>query len=320
MTELRVTLEQLDHDITQIDLMYAASPRLCAGYLITKPVPVLIETGPKPSIPYILAAMKRLQVSPEALRYIIVTHIHLDHAGGAGTLLQQCPQATLIVHGKGCRHLIDPAKLLAGARHVYGEAFDELLGGIDPVPPERIHVPDDGEILDLGHGRKLTFIDTPGHAYHHLCIHDSASQGIFTGDAAGLSFPVLAELGTEYYIPTTSPTQFNPQAMIQSMHKLAEFKPRCLFFSHFGVAPNAAQVLRHMRALVNKWVDIATHAYPSLRRWQDIEAALWRYHEQDLTERGISATHPSLSWVKETLDISAKGLAHYLDTGEKTKN
>jgi glyoxylase-like metal-dependent hydrolase (beta-lactamase superfamily II) len=316
VTTPHVSIDQLDHDIVQIDLMYASYPRLCAGYLITKPVPVLIETGSKLSVPFILEALDRLKIARNALRYVIVTHIHLDHAGGAGTLLQHCPDAQLIVHEKGSRHLLDPSKLIAGARHVYGDAFDNLLGGIDPISPERIHIPSDNETLNLGADRTLTFIDTPGHAYHHLCIHDSKSQGIFTGDAAGLRFPVLAELGTDYCVLTTSPSQFNPQAMTASLNRLAEFKPRFLYLTHFGVVTNAAQTIWGMRELVEKWVSIAADAYQPLHRWQDIEAALWRFHERDLNERGVPAGHPALAAVKESLAISAKGLAHYLDTVE----
>jgi glyoxylase-like metal-dependent hydrolase (beta-lactamase superfamily II) len=317
LSALHVSLDPLDHDIIQIDLMYSGLPRSCAGYLITKPVPVLIETGPKPSVPYILEALKRTDIDPAQLRYIIVTHIHLDHAGGAGTLLQYCPNAKVIIHEKGARHMVDPSKLIAGARHVYGEEFDTLLEGIDPIPTERIYIPKDMETLDLGHGRILTFIDTPGHAYHHLCIYDSQSQGIFCGDAVGLSSPVLSELGTDYVVPSTSPTQFNPQSMTNSINRLAEFKPRILYFTHFGISSNAAQILWSMRELIEKWVIIATEAYPAFRRWQDIEAALWRYHEHDLTAKGVPAGHPAMSSVKDTLALSAKGLAHYLDTVEK---
>ncbi len=314
MNELHVNLAQLDHDIVQIDVMYTGFPRISASYLITKPVPVLIETGPKPSLPYILAALRRLQLKPEDLRYVILTHIHLDHCGGAGTLLRQCPAATLIVHERGGRHLIDPAKLIAGTRQVYGEEFSRLFDRVDPVAPERLHMPADGEILNLGGGRTLTFLDTPGHSYHHLCIYDSLSQGIFCGDAVGLSYPDLADLGIPYYLPTSSPSQFNPQAMVQSLHKLAAHNPRCLFFTHFGVACPAAEILTQTCPLIGKWVEIATAAYQVPGQWQDIAAALWRYHEQDLLAKGAPAGHPALTWVKETLDISAKGLAHYLDT------
>lgn len=308
-----VTTKPLEHNITQIDLMYSASPRLCAGYIIGGPVPVLIETGPKPSVPYILEALKVLKIEPSALRYIIVTHIHLDHAGGAGTLLKHCPNATLLVHEKGRRHLIDPDRLLSGARQVYGEAFDSLLEDIEPVQAERIISPQNNQSIDIGSGRMLTFINTPGHAYHHLCIYDSLSQGIFCGDAAGLSFPVLAELGTEYYVPATSPTQFDPTAMLISLNHISAFKPRHLYFTHFGVSSHPAQIIRSLRELIQKWLELAADAYLLSSTWQDIETALWQYHECDLIDRGIPAGHPALATVKDTLEISAKGLAHYLE-------
>ena len=317
MNELHVSLEQLDHDIVQIDAMYTGFPRISASYLITKPVPVLIETGPKPSLPYIRAALRHLQLKPEDLRYLIVTHIHLDHCGGAGTLLRECPAATLVVHERGSRHLIDPAKLIAGTKQVYGEEFSRLFDSVEPVAPEHLHIPTDGEILHLGHGRTLTFLDTPGHSYHHLCIYDSLSQGIFCGDAVGLSYPGLADLGIPYYLPTSSPSQFNPEAMVQSLRKLASYNPRCLFFTHFGVAFGAGEILDRTCPLIDKWVEIATASYHVPGKWQDIAAALWRYIEQDLLGKGAPAGHPALAWVKETLDISAKGLAHYLDTKDK---
>ena len=168
------------------------------------------------------------------MSYVIPTHVHLDHAGGAGLLMMQCQNAALVVHPRGARHLIDPSKLVAGAKAVYGEnKFKEYYGEIFPIDANRVIQADDNFILDFD-GRELRFIDTPGHARHHFCIWDKATKSMFTGDTFGISYRDLDHQDELYILPSTSPVQFDPEALIQSINRIMEFKPERVCLTHFS--------------------------------------------------------------------------------------
>lgn len=309
---MNLNFTRLDHDIVQVDLQYAGIPKFCAGYIMAGPTPVIIETGAKPCIPYLLAAFKELNINPLDVQYVIVSHIHLDHAAGAGTLLQHCPNAVLVVHEKGARHMVNPSRLLAGAKAAYGEELYNKIAGFDPVSPDRIHTPKDNEILDLGQGRTLTLLDTPGHCMHHLSIYDNHSHGIFCGDAAGLYFSDLAATGMPYYIPGTSPNQFNLDLSLSTLERLARLQPKFLYYTHFGAAPDAANLLRKLPQQLIDYVAIAKEVYQTSQDWEAIRNALWHYHQQDLATKGIHWDTPQEPLFKDTLELSAKGLTHYL--------
>ncbi|TXT21253.1 MAG: beta-lactamase-like protein [bacterium] len=180
---------QHEHGIVTLDADYLR-PGLAAVHLIVEDGGVaIVDTGTNHAVPSVLAELRGLGLGPEAVDYVIVTHVHLDHAGAAGALLQNCPNAKLVVHPKGARHMIDPAKLVAGSIAVYGrEHFYAHYGDIVPAPAERVIEAGDGFRLDF-RGRTLSFLDTPGHARHHYCIHDQRSNSLFTGDTFGISYP-----------------------------------------------------------------------------------------------------------------------------------
>ncbi len=167
----------LGNDMTLIDLYDLSMPERTGAYVLHADELTVVETSASPSVPHLLKGLEDLNLDPKDVKHIIVTHIHLDHAGGVGLFLEHCPNATVYVHPKGKRHLADPAKLIAGAKAVYGDQFDELFDPIVPVPEERLVEKGEGDTLDIG-GRVLTFYDSPGHAKHHLSIHDSLSNGI----------------------------------------------------------------------------------------------------------------------------------------------
>lgn len=309
---MNLSLTYLDHDIVQVDLQYAGVPRFCAGYIITKPTPVVLETGAKPCIPYIMAALEELQINPLDVRYVIISHVHMDHAAGAGTLLQHCPNATLVVHEKGARHMVDPSKLLLGAQAAYGPELYNKIAGFDPVPMERIHCPKDNETLDLGEGRILTLLDTPGHCFHHLCVYDEQSQGIFCGDAAGLYFPDINGNGLPYYTQGTSPNQFDLDLSLSTLERLAGLQPQVLYYTHFGVAPDATNLLLQLPKQLKDYVAIAKEVYRTSQRWEDLRDSLWHYHQQDLATKGVIWETPEITLFQDTLELSAKGLTLYL--------
>nr|WP_107727525.1 MBL fold metallo-hydrolase [Desmospora activa] len=289
-------------------------------YVLEGDAPALVETGPAPSIPYIKAGLQELGYSPADIRYIIVTHIHLDHAGGAGLLLQSCPQAKVVVHPRGKRHLADPTRLVQGARMVYGEQFDQLFDPIVPIPEERLIVKEDGDSLDLGGGRRLGFIDSPGHAAHHFSFFDPLSRGWFTGDTAGVRYHQTEDLGFSFYLPSTSPNQFDPDAMKQSIKRMAERKPERLFFGHFGMSNEPKEVFRQVTAELDHFVAIATEAMTAGEGAEGIERRLVERYRVASEQRGCGLDHPVWEGLKLDMNVCAMGLEHYLRKQAETHN
>jgi glyoxylase-like metal-dependent hydrolase (beta-lactamase superfamily II) len=249
-----------EHGIHTIDAGYLR-PGLAAVHLIAQDGPAaLVDTGTRHSVPHLLASLAELGLGPDAVDYVIATHVHLDHAGGAGALLAACPNARLVVHPKGARHLIDPAKLIAGSIAVYGEAlFHRLYGDILPAPAGRVIEADDGYRIDF-HGRVLTFIDTPGHARHHFCIHDSASNSIFTGDTFGISYREFDVSGQPFIFPTTTPVQFEPEALHASIDRLLALNPSAAYLTHYGRVTGLSRLAVDLHELIDEFVRLARAA------------------------------------------------------------
>ena len=230
----KVNVMNVGDGISVIDSEYY-SKDFAAIYLLKKKNKVIIiETGTNYSVPFVKEALSQIGLSFSDVSYVIPTHVHLDHAGGAGLLMMQCQNAALVVHPRGARHLIDPSKLVAGAKAVYGEnKFKEYYGEIFPIDANRVIQADDNFILDFD-GRELRFIDTPGHARHHFCIWDKATKSMFTGDTFGISYRDLDHQDELYILPSTSPVQFDPEALIQSINRIMEFKPERVCLTHFS--------------------------------------------------------------------------------------
>ena len=230
----KVNVMNVEDGISVIDSEYY-SKEFAAIYLLKqKNKVIIIETGTNYSVPYVKEALSQIGLSFSDVSYVIPTHVHLDHAGGAGLLMMQCQNAALVVHPRGARHLIDPSKLVAGAKAVYGEnKFKEYYGEIFPIDANRVIQADDNFILDFD-GRELRFIDTPGHARHHFCIWDKATKSMFTGDTFGISYRDLDHQDELYILPSTSPVQFDPEALIQSINRIMEFKPERVCLTHFS--------------------------------------------------------------------------------------
>ena len=220
--------------ISVIDSEYFSKDFAAIYLLKQKNKVIIIETGTNYSVPFVKEALSQIGLSFSDVSYVIPTHVHLDHAGGAGLLMMQCQNAALVVHPRGARHLIDPSKLVAGAKAVYGEnKFKEYYGEIFPIDANRVIQADDNFILDFD-GRELRFIDTPGHARHHFCIWDKATKSMFTGDTFGISYRDLDHQDELYILPSTSPVQFDPEALIQSINRIMEFKPERVCLTHFS--------------------------------------------------------------------------------------
>ncbi|MFY4773546.1 MBL fold metallo-hydrolase [Metabacillus sp. RGM 3146] len=290
-----------------------------SSYLIQDEKTVLLEPSASPSVPYLLSGLKQLNVSPEAIDYIIVTHIHLDHAGGTGLLLKSCPNAKVIVHPKGARHLANPKRLIEGARAVYGSKFDELFSPILPIPESRILVKEDGETLEIGKNRTLEFIDSPGHANHHFSILDSLSRGIFTGDTIGIFYQELLDQGLEFYLPSTSPNQFDPKKMMASAEKISKYNPEVIYFSHYGASFSPEKAFSSLE----KWLPVFLEAAETslLASNNDggtaaIKELLFKKVQTYLRSEGIPDTHRVYEILELDLSVCAMGLADYFKKGD----
>ena len=230
----KVNVMNVVDGISVIDSEYYSKDFAAIYLLKQKNKVIIIETGTNYSVPHVKEALSQVGLSFFDVSYVIPTHVHLDHAGGAGLLMMQCQNAALVVHPRGARHLIDPSKLVAGAKAVYGEnKFKEYYGEIFPIDANRVIQADDNFILDFD-GRELRFIDTPGHARHHFCIWDKATKSMFTGDTFGISYRDLDHQDELYILPSTSPVQFDPEALIQSINRIMEFKPERVCLTHFS--------------------------------------------------------------------------------------
>jgi glyoxylase-like metal-dependent hydrolase (beta-lactamase superfamily II) len=264
-------IEALEHGITCIDTGYMR-PGLAASYLVRDGEEVaIVETGTPLGVPRILRAMAACGVAPESVRYVIPTHVHLDHAGGAGALLGHCRNATLLVHPRGLRHLVDPARLVAGAIEVYGaERFARLYGEVIPAAADRVREAPDGSRWALG-SRTLLVRDTPGHARHHFCVWDERSRGWFSGDTFGIAYPELRFRGRPFLLPTTTPVQFEPEALHASIDLLMDAEPACFYLTHFGRIVAEAAHAAALHAEIDAYVAISAavaagaDARPALR-------------------------------------------------------
>src|SRR3954471_5852605 len=224
--------------VVEIDTLLGGWERVTAGYLIEGPAPVLVETGSQSSVPALLAGLEAHGVSAGDLAGIAVTHIHLDHAGGVGDVARAFPNATVYVHEKGARHLIDPSRLVRSAAMVYGDLLDSLYGRLDPTPAERVHVLEDGETITVDSNRTLTTVDSPGHAKHHLALHDSETGLLFAGDAVGVRLPDAGVLR-----PSTPPPDFDLAQALASLQKFAGRSPTGIALAHYGLISDPLAIL-----------------------------------------------------------------------------
>lgn len=240
----------LGHEVYQIDTEMAGYREITAGYLIRSERPCLVETGTAPSAPVVRDALAALGVGPDDLATVVVTHIHLDHAGGVGDIARMFPGAQVVVHELGARHLADPTRLMASARRVYGDELDKLFGELTATPAERIRAVEGTGTVDLGGGRRLDSHYSPGHARHHVGLIDSASGDLYVGDAAGVYIPATGDLR-----PATPPPDFDLGIALESLRLFAALQPTRLLFSHYGPVSAVAETLRRSEEELRLWVD-----------------------------------------------------------------
>ena len=295
--------------IHAIDTRMCGRQRATSAYLVTAREPALVETGPSTSQQAVREGLRELGVGPNDLAHIVVTHIHLDHAGGAGTLAPHFPDATVWVHERGAPHLADPTRLVQSAIRVYGERrLTELFGTVDPVPRERLRALTDGDVVSLG-DRALDVLYTPGHAGHHVCLADSATGGIFVGDAVGVFLPDVRILR-----PATPPPEFDLELAVASIERVRVLGPPLILFSHFGPAVEVDHLTALAIRRLHKWTSIVEQA---ARLTDDVGEIVSRLRQETSSEVRV-ATGPRAKDLADryellsSYEMNTMGLLRYI--------
>jgi glyoxylase-like metal-dependent hydrolase (beta-lactamase superfamily II) len=309
--------------ITAVDTHYLRAQFDASHVIVQDGRAAFIDTGTTHSVPHLLAALDQLGVARDAVDYVFLTHVHLDHAGGAGELMRQLPNARAVIHPRGAQHMIDPAKLITASIAVYGEEnYRRLYGDLIPIPAARVVAAEEGQRFALA-GRALECIHTPGHAMHHQCIVDREHAVAFTGDTFGLSYREFDVDGRALVIPTTTPTQFDPEQLVASIRRIAALSPRALYLTHYSRVTDiprlAAELERQLGVIV-----AATRAAAAAsgddraeckRRIVAAMSELWlstaRDHGVKISEAGI------LSMLELDLELNADGLLAWLERAKR---
>lgn len=299
--------------ITAVDTEYIR-PGLAAAHIIQQgDAAAFVDVGTNYSVPHLLAALQELQIRHEAVEYLFITHVHLDHAGGAGLLLRSLPNAKVVVHPRGAPHLIDPAKLIAASRVVYGEErYRELYGDLIPIDAGRVITSADGQRVDL-RGRPFQLLHTPGHALHHYCLVDQEHRNLFTGDTFGLSYRELDTAQGAFGVPTTTPTQFDPQQLLVSIDRLMATEPRAAYLMHYsrvtGLPAIAASLKAQIPQLAAMALKHAAAAAPYAAIYSDMRA-LWITLAR---QHGLAEPQACVDeYLSKDLDLNTQGLIAWL--------
>lgn len=309
-----VKYKQLAGDVVLIDCMHSR-PQLVGCYLLKgNDEFAFIDCGTSCSVPILLTVLEQLRVAKTQIRYVIPTHVHLDHAGGAGELMAHLPNAELLVHARGLRHMLDPTKLQQSAIQVYGETeFKRSFGALRPIAESRARAVFDGERVKLGN-RVLQCLDTPGHAKHHICIYDEQTNGFFTGDTFGLAYPELDGPQGRFIMPTTTPIHFDPLAWQASLSRLLSYQPETMYLTHFGSVQGVPRLAQMLRQGIDDYVEIASTLSDGDMRQSQLSQALSDFTKKRLKEHQIKISDALLEQIL-TMDIqlNTQGLLYWLE-------
>ena len=307
-------VERLEHDISVIDTGFVRERFDASHLIVANGRGAFVDTGTNHSVPRLLTALQLLGLAPEQVDYVILTHVHLDHAGGAGLLMQQLPNARLVVHPRGARHMIDPAKLMEGVRGVYGdEVTARDYGELVPVPADRVISAGENTVIELA-GRPLRFVETPGHALHHHCVWDEASKGWFTGDTLGLAYPALRTPHGPYVAPATAPVQFDPEALHASVDRLLRAAPRVVYMTHYGAVREPERIARQLLKQIDAMVEAARALAGESDRHEKLKAAFRSIYFAELRRAGSTADDAHIDlWLATDIELNAQGLGVWLD-------
>jgi glyoxylase-like metal-dependent hydrolase (beta-lactamase superfamily II) len=306
--------EEVGPGITAIDTGFVRPYYDASHLVVERGRAAFVDVGTALSVPGLVAVLEAKGLPPEAVEYVIVTHVHLDHAGGAGQIMRRLPRARLVVHPRGARHMIDPAKLWAGASAVYGEeALRRSFGEPLPVARDRVIEAPDGFTLDLG-GRPLVFLDTPGHARHHFCVWDEASRAFFTGDTFGLAYPEFASERGSFILPTTTPVQFEPEALKASIDRLLSYGPTAMYLTHYSRVTDVERLAARLRTEIDELVALGRAEDGNADRATRLRSGMERLFLEWVEQHGSPlAPERVLELLAADAELNAQGLEAWLD-------
>ncbi len=304
-----------DHGISAIDAGYERPNLAAIHFIIEGERAAIVDTGTNYSVDATLAALAILGISADRVEYVVLTHVHLDHAGGAGELMRRCPNAMLTVHPRGARHMIDPSRLWQATVAVYGESrAKKVYGEIVPVPKNRVIETPDGVELSLA-GRTLVFRDTPGHARHQVAMVDGRSGHVFVGDTLGLSYRELDHAGRNFIVPTSSPTQFEPDALHRSLDLIAGYRPEAAYLTHFSQVRDVPRLVANLHRLVDAYADLGRrHRDDGEHRFAKLHDGMRHLVLEECTRQGLPFSEERLLEVLSIdIELNAQGLGSWLD-------
>jgi glyoxylase-like metal-dependent hydrolase (beta-lactamase superfamily II) len=307
------------HGITAVDTEYLHPGHAASHIIQDGDRAAFVDVGTNYSVPHLLDALEVLGIALEAVDYVFLTHVHLDHAGGAGLLLEALPNARAVLHPRGAPHMTDPEKLIAGSKAVYGEErFNKLYGALRPIPAERMQITHEGLRLQLGQ-RELEIIHTPGHAMHHYAVVDAAHASIFPGDTFGVSYRELDSVRGAFILPATTPTQFDPEQHIASIDRMAAYRPESMYLMHFSRVTHIARLASDLKDRIRELVDITERNAEAPDRYEAIRGdmlSLWlglaRKHGVQLGDAEIARL------LEGDLDLNTQGLIVWVDRRKRS--
>jgi glyoxylase-like metal-dependent hydrolase (beta-lactamase superfamily II) len=314
VTALAGKLTEFRAGITAIDADYVR-PRLAASHLIVDGGrAAFVDTGTTHSLPNLLGALEAKGVAREQVDWVLTTHVHLDHAGGAGALMRELPNARCAIHPRGARHLIEPSKLVAGSIAVYGEErYHAMYGELVPVDGSRVFVADDGAKITLG-TRELELIHTPGHALHHYCIVDHAHELIFSGDTFGISYRDFDVEGREFIFPTTTPVHFDPEALCRSVDRLMSYAPRSIFLTHYAEVRDLGRLARELKERVLAYADLGLRYRDAHDRADKLRHGMFAMMAAWLDAHGFPKDDAKRHWLlDDDIELNCQGIEVWLD-------
>lgn len=309
--------------VSIIDCQYISPGRAGAYLIVEGEEAAFVDNNTSRAVPLLMEALEAAGLEPGQVRYAIVTHVHLDHSAGTSALLERCPNATVLAHPKAARHLCNPERLVRASKQVYGiELFDRLYGEILPIDPERVRAVEDGEAVRWD-GRQLRFMHTLGHCSHHVCIHDSKTNGVFAGDNFGICYPPLIQGPRPFVFAAATPTEFDPQTSRESVERILATECERLYLSHFGIFENTPAFADEMRRSLDVCEALIEEAAKSGAKDEALRAfvgeRLRQATEEAMRSCGIEINGESLRWVNPDIYMNTAGLVAAVSRRQRTQ-
>ena len=317
---MNIRMQRHPHGVTSVDTEYLYPGHAAAHIIHDGGRAAFVDVGTNYSVPYLLAALEALGIDRGAVDYVLLTHVHLDHAGGAGALIRELPNATAVVHPRGAPHMIDPDKLIAGSKAVYGEErYDKLYGELIPIPAERVRLAEDGDRVRLG-GRELELIHTPGHALHHYAVVDRAHASIFSGDTFGISYREFDTDRGAFITPTTTPTQFDPDQLTASIDRMMAYSPESIYLMHYSRVTGLPRLAQSLKDQISEFVRFTERGLGTPDPYAAIRGSMLSLWLRLAHEHGVSQTDAQVeALLKNDLDLNTQGLIVWGERRRKGK-